>query len=258
METIKCSKCGCEMSVMSEACPLCGTPTRIVKSVAVKQPKPTKAEKVTRPNINNQTRVKTLEEALIMAMNYVKVTPDTILYVKPREGGEFSSFLDMNNFLWVGDMMICNHPKINFDHCDLETSVEYLNSEEDCKKFAEDFSSFCKANGFNTNDYTYCFDAVLVYDCMSDSNLALEVETELYVKEDIAEIASQIDAFNAKTLSVGLSTLSYKGSQPSITGMIKFSAAKGMFKKGAEKKVRSELIKNLSDLVCEIAEKYQI
>ncbi len=27
METIKCTKCGCEMSEMSEACPLCGTPT---------------------------------------------------------------------------------------------------------------------------------------------------------------------------------------------------------------------------------------
>lgn len=27
METIKCTKCGCEMSGMSEACPLCGTPT---------------------------------------------------------------------------------------------------------------------------------------------------------------------------------------------------------------------------------------
>lgn len=27
METIKCTKCGCEMSAMSEACPLCGTPT---------------------------------------------------------------------------------------------------------------------------------------------------------------------------------------------------------------------------------------
>lgn len=27
METIKCSKCGCEMSAMSESCPMCGTPT---------------------------------------------------------------------------------------------------------------------------------------------------------------------------------------------------------------------------------------
>lgn len=27
METIKCTKCGCKMSAMSEACPLCGTPT---------------------------------------------------------------------------------------------------------------------------------------------------------------------------------------------------------------------------------------
>lgn len=27
MEKIKCTKCGCEMSEMSEACPLCGTPT---------------------------------------------------------------------------------------------------------------------------------------------------------------------------------------------------------------------------------------
>lgn len=27
METIKCKKCGCVMSAMSEACPLCGTPT---------------------------------------------------------------------------------------------------------------------------------------------------------------------------------------------------------------------------------------
>lgn len=29
METIKCSKCGCEMSVMSEACPMCETPTHV-------------------------------------------------------------------------------------------------------------------------------------------------------------------------------------------------------------------------------------
>lgn len=27
METVKCSKCGCVMSAMSEACPICGTPT---------------------------------------------------------------------------------------------------------------------------------------------------------------------------------------------------------------------------------------
>lgn len=27
METIKCAKCGCVMSTISEACPLCGTPT---------------------------------------------------------------------------------------------------------------------------------------------------------------------------------------------------------------------------------------
>lgn len=27
METVKCSKCGCEISAISEACPLCGTPT---------------------------------------------------------------------------------------------------------------------------------------------------------------------------------------------------------------------------------------
>lgn len=29
METVKCSKCGCEMSAMSEACPMCGTPAQV-------------------------------------------------------------------------------------------------------------------------------------------------------------------------------------------------------------------------------------
>lgn len=35
MKTIKCAKCGCEMSAMSEACPMCGTPTNQSDTEAV-------------------------------------------------------------------------------------------------------------------------------------------------------------------------------------------------------------------------------
>ena len=38
METIKCKKCGCEMSAMSESCPLCGTPTRKVEEKVSTEP----------------------------------------------------------------------------------------------------------------------------------------------------------------------------------------------------------------------------
>lgn len=38
MRTIKCSKCGCEMSAISEACPMCGTPTQVSNKEVVIDP----------------------------------------------------------------------------------------------------------------------------------------------------------------------------------------------------------------------------
>ncbi len=35
METIKCSRCGCEMSAISEACPMCGTPTHFLSKEVI-------------------------------------------------------------------------------------------------------------------------------------------------------------------------------------------------------------------------------
>lgn len=46
MGKIKCKKCGCEMSAMSEACPLCGTPTQEVETAVSAEPvKKTKSPK---------------------------------------------------------------------------------------------------------------------------------------------------------------------------------------------------------------------
>lgn len=38
MKTIKCSKCGCEMSEMSEACPVCGIPTHFPNKDVIAEP----------------------------------------------------------------------------------------------------------------------------------------------------------------------------------------------------------------------------
>lgn len=67
MKTIKCKKCGCEMSAMSEACPMCGTPTANAAEVAM-QPIP--AEATEKPKERNY---KTTEE-LMEIVGYSPIT----------------------------------------------------------------------------------------------------------------------------------------------------------------------------------------
>ncbi len=206
MEIIGCKNCGCEMSALSESCPLCGTP--VIKQGSIPIPQ----EEAPSVNIKSQSRTsiepytidvfrdsaKTLAEALDMAVGHVKAHPLEWVGLNPTDSAseDFKEAFDLSGFL-VGCGIISNRPIVT-SGLDWETSefegVEIL-TREDCDKYASDFAAMFAKKGISNVNQGYVFTtlAVLNIDFNSFSD---EVSVKLYLKPECEDFSMDIMEFN--------------------------------------------------------------
>lgn len=82
MKTIKCSKCGCEMSAISEACPMCGTPTQVSNKEVVIDPQ--QSDYVRRSDVKMLDDLKEVMDTMIADK---RINPMSNIVVTTEDGG---------------------------------------------------------------------------------------------------------------------------------------------------------------------------
>lgn len=251
METIKCQTCGCVMSAMSEACPLCGTPTVnaicpksvVDDTVVVNEERPStvqqeRVQHTDTPQIAPRTlhpleTCNTLEEAIILAMGHRKLNPCDTVYIYPVEAeGVLESYFYNEGGVFVGNIDINNRPTISVGY----DGEELLMTIADCTRHSDTIRNNLLNRGVTNVDVEYNF--VLLSDSLNDSFF----HVELYLNENAPKLASEVEMFNQKVAASG-SRLTLDIANKTLIGDIKkYSEKGGIFEKKKTKKANQEIV----------------
>lgn len=260
METIKCKNCGCEMSAMSESCPLCGTPVATQEStethpqggnpsVENKSESATSIEPYTIDELRDSA--KTLAEALDMAVGHVKAHPLEWVGLRPYDNSseEFKQAFDMSNLL-IGYGSISNKPIVHSE-LDYETSEfdgRQVLTLEDCNQYASDFAKLFAKKGISDIDQGYEFTtmAALNVDFSSSSE---EISVMLYLKPECEDFSMDIMEFN-QMAPAEYGQLAYNSEHHILQGEIRtIPVTGGMFEKKRKRKANEERFQALHNLI---------
>ena len=251
METIKCKKCGCEMSAMSEACPLCGTPTstQFSSNNAIEESKETSTSYIPKCDLHNDCVCKSLEKAIAMAAGHKKQHPLENVYIYPdNTNTPLQPFFD-NIGIVVGMVdLITNRPYIYSEIFD----NDILLSLEDCESHASSLRNMFAKQDINNTDVGYTFVVLNVWENPQSQN---QIDVELFLKEDSEYLILEIEKFNQIDSEAG-GKLFFDTNLNIIKGTVKTLPVKGgLFEKKRIKKSNEVIVNAFYNLI-EKASKY--
>lgn len=249
MNTIKCSKCGCEMSAMSEACPLCGTPTN--NECSNEEKTNSSFEKAKLPNIPKLTLTgdevcQSLEEALMMAIGHRMQNPHEIVYIFPLDTDTpIMSFFDQGGFI-IGSMDVSNAPIVYADGENTE-----LKSIEDCKHYISSYKERFVNEGITNVEVGYNFIVMNVWESPQSQNV-LQVDIKLV--SDSMGLTDMVNKFNQIDKEAGgCLVLDVKNS--TLKGSVKtFPVKGGIFEKKRIKKSNESIVSAFYTLMRKVSE----
>lgn len=259
MERIKCVNCGCEMSAMSEACPLCGTSVqkcdntpspKANASSVVNESESVKPIESFTINEHNHSH-KTLAGAIAMAVGHVKSHPLEWVGLIPCDSStdSFKQAFDLSNLL-VGHGSISNRPVISSE-LDYETSEfdgRQILTLEDCNQYASDFANLFAKKGISDIDQGYEFTTSAVLN-IDFKNYSEEVSVKLYLKPECEDLSKDIAEFN-QMASAEYGQLILDTQYHILHGEIKtIPITGGIFEKKKRRKANDERFQALHNLI---------
>lgn len=236
METIKCHECGCVMSAMSEACPMCGT------SMVALNPNNDSFSDIPLFSVNEyQDYDVSLEEAVIMAAGQVKNNPLCVVYINSADEEKAVAADSYMDELCIGSFIITNRP-YHFD--------KPILTKQDCKDVAANIQqSLNEAGVSDLRPVVFTKQSILgvLFDMFKDYSDSVQVE--LFLGSDASEIAEAVQTFN-RNLPTGMGKLELDVEAKKLTGEIKSIPVKGgMFEKRKIKKLNEQGIQSLNDFI---------
>lgn len=241
MKTIKCPKCGCEMSAMSEACPMCGVPMQTLN--------PNKESFSDIPLCSvDESKVYdiTLKDAVVMAAGQVKNNPLSVVYINPCDEDIYTiteSFMDR---LCIGNMTITNRPK----YTDKEYNEKPLKTIQDCEDVANEIQQILiDADIAELGAVQFSKMSILGILFDSFKEFSESVKVELYLGSDAEQLETDINSFN-RSLPKGMGKLTLDNEALTLIGEVKSLPVKGgMFEKRKLKKLNEDAIQSLHELI---------
>ena len=242
------------MSAMSEACPLCGTPTinnpdEVPSSkelISIKEESPRVTEM---SQDNNTTLIKpcelntltdsrqTLAEALSLAAGHKKSYPLEVVYIVPVED-------DGYDCISIGEVgKISNRPWLSS-----LGSEGYLMTQSDLTKTVAEINRYYGQNGYTNFDKGYNFTTLAALD-IQFGETSQSVEVELSLNVGCGELASKVEVFNRLAPSeYGRLVLDVEAK--TLTGEIKTIPVRGgMFEKRKLRKANETRFQALHELI---------
>lgn len=206
METIKCSKCGCEMSVISEACPMCGTSTQVPNTEVAIEPQ--QSDYVRRSDVKVLDDLKEVMDTMIADK---RINPMSNIVATTEDGGY------INNREYCVDWII--GVPTNYTNKASITLYFWGKSDEDKKRITklENASIFSQESydcGTDTEKAAYLFSEFVRKVWLYEGEInfeSVEIEkasldsVELYLSEDAPnqwkELIAMVNDYN--TLAKG-------------------------------------------------------
>ena len=239
MDTIKCPKCGCEMSAMSEACSMCGT------HMTAQNPNSDSFSDIPLFSVNEyQAYDISLEDAIIMAAGQVKNNPLCIVYINSADEEKATAADCCMDELCVGCLTITNRPY----HLD-----QLVLTKQDCKDVAAKIQqNLNKVGVSDLGPVVFTKQSILGVQFDTFKDYSNSVEVELFLGSNASEIAEAVQTFN-RNLPTGMGELELDVDARKLTGEIKSIPVKGgIFEKRKLKKLNEQAIQSLSDFIVSI------
>lgn len=236
METIKCPECGCVMSAMSEACPMCGT------SMVALNPNNDSFSDIPLFSVNEYQHYDvSLEEAVIMAAGQVKNCPLCVVYINSADEEKDVAADSCMDELCIGSHIITNRP-YHFD--------KPILTRQDCKDVAANIQqSLNEAGVSDLRPFVFTKLSILGSQFDTFKDYSNSVEVELFLGSNASELAEAVQTFNLN-LPAGMGKLELDVEARKLTGEIKSIPVKGgMFEKRKLKKLNEQGIQSLNDFI---------
>lgn len=220
---VKCSKCGCEMSAMSEACPMCGTPAQVSNKEVVIEPQ--QSDYVRRSDVKMLGGLKEIMDTMIADK---RIDPMSNIVVTTEDGG----YIDGREYFvdWIIGV-----PSIYTNKASI-TLYFWGKTDEDKKRITklENASIFnCEEYdcGTDTDKAAYLFsefvrkvwmyDGEIIFESLNFEKASLD-SVELYLSEDAQnqwkELVSLVDNYNSMAKENGYPMLSIDSNHYLLTG----------------------------------------
>lgn len=251
---VKCSKCGCEMSDMSEACPMCGTPTQIPNmevTIEFQQP-----DYVRRSDVKMLNGLKEVLDAMIASK---RIDPMSNFVVTTEDGGYIDGreyFVDWiigvpTNYTNKASITLCFWGKTDEDKkriTKLENASIFSRKNYDCgtdtEKAAYLFSEFVHK--------VWKYDGEVIFESLKFEKATYD-NVELYLSDNTPsqweELQSLVDGYNTLAMGSGYPLLSidenqhlFKGSFPTNKKVASFLSKSAK----THKKMKADFEKILS------------
>lgn len=227
MNMVKCSKCGCEMSAISEACPLCGTPTQVHNKEVVIEAQ--QSDCVRRSDVKVLDGLKEVLDTMIADK---RIDPMSNIVATTEDGG----YIDGREYFvdWIigvpsiytnkASIILYFWGKTDEDKkriAKLENASIFNCEEYDCgtdtDKAAYLFSEFVRK--------VWMYDGEIIFESLNFEKASLD-SVELYLSEDASnqweELVSLVNDYNALAKESDYTLLSidekqhlFKGTFPS-------------------------------------------
>lgn len=220
---VKCSKCGCEMSVMSEACPMCGIPTQVHNKEVVIDSQ--QSDYVRRSDVKMLNGLKEVLDAMIASK---RIDPMSNIVVTTEDGGYIDGreyFVDWmigvpTNYTNNASITLCFWGKTDEDKkriTKLENASIFSRKNYDCgtdtEKAAYLFSEFVRK--------VWMYDGDVIFENLKFEKASLG-SVELYLSEDASkqweELVSLVNDYNALAMKNGYPLLSIDDNQHLFKG----------------------------------------
>lgn len=223
MKTIKCSKCGCEMSAISEACPMCGTPTQVSnKEVAIE---PQQSDYVRRSDVKVLDGLKEVLDTMIADK---RIDPMSNIVATTEDGG----YIDGREYFvdWIigvpsiytnkASIILYFWGKTDEDKkriAKLENASIFNCEEYDCgtdtDKAAYLFSEFVRK--------VWMYDGEIIFESLNFEKASLD-SVELYLSDNASnqwkELTTLVNDYNALAKENEYPLLSIDNNQHLLTG----------------------------------------
>lgn len=254
MKTIKCSKCGCEMSAISEACPMCGTPTHFLSKEVIAESQ--QSDYVRRSDVKMLDGLKEVMDTMITDK---RINPMSNNVVTTEDGGY------INNREYCVDWII--GVPTNYTNKASITLYFWGKSDEDKKRIIklENASIFSQESydcGTDTEKAAYLFSEFVRKVWLYEGEInfeSVEIEkasldnVELYLSEDAPnqwkELIAMVNDYNTLAKGSEYPLLSIDEKQHLFKGTFPTNKKVGSFlSKSAKthKKMKADVKKILS------------
>ena len=199
-------------------------------------------------NNTNQIPIlaKTLEEALVNAMQITKLSPLEMIYIYPTDNEELFQLFDENMGLVVGSNDITNRPDVFFSA--ISNEGESIITVEDCDRYAQRIKDFCSENGFNNIDNGFEFTYLGTQNKICNNEFVIK----LFLNTNDKNVTGLVDFFNKKVIEFQ-SNSTLKLTDGVLTGTVKLlSENVGFFQKRKNSKINQEIIKLTEDFISQL------